>query len=151
MYRLAEDAKFIDAREAILVTAKKQGFSDSQILAMADAFDAVGITEPDTLRISLSWGPSPSDLDSHFVGDGFHVYYGDETAFDDDGKLLVDLDRDDTDSFGPEIITLHERKPGTYYYYVHDFTDGDDAYAGQLGSSGAVVRVYKRGELIGRL
>lgn len=43
LYRLPSTAKFIDARYAVVSSARAQGFNDSQIGAIKSAFDSVGI------------------------------------------------------------------------------------------------------------
>lgn len=100
-----------------------------------------------TYRIVLTWGPEPSDLDSHMVGQlsggaNFWVYYRNKTQFDDEVKVCT-LDVDDIDSFGPETITLNPTTDGAYYYYVHDFTESRG-----IGASGAQVRVYRGDDLV---
>jgi len=92
---------------------------------------AAGVT------MKLTWGASPSDLDSHlFTPSGDHVYYG------NDGNLLAApfaaLDVDDTSSFGPEVITLTKLMVGTYKYYVHNFSGYLD---GPIAASGARVEL----------
>jgi len=52
------------------------------------------------IRIVLSWGANPRDLDSHFVGEDIHVFYGNKSA------KGVNLDCDDTNGYGPETITI---------------------------------------------
>ena len=94
------------------------------------------------VRIILNWGSRPDqvkDADSHIAcpcGAGTsHVYYQNRTHEAADHK--VELDVDDTDWGGPETITLTRPVPGTYIYWVHDFS-GPPA---TLGGSDAVVRV----------
>lgn len=94
------------------------------------------------VRIILNWGSRADqvkDADSHLAcpcgaGTG-HVYYQNRTHEVADHK--VELDVDDTDWGGPETITLSRPAPGTYIYWVHDFS-GPPA---TLGSSDVVVRV----------
>jgi hypothetical protein len=57
------------------------------------------------IRIILTWGENPADLDSHLIApnpDGcrFHCYYA--------NKIIpgANLDRDDVTSYGPETITI---------------------------------------------
>lgn len=93
------------------------------------------------MRIVLTWGDSPRDLDSHmYISDGYsnqHIYYGNKTAYDD-GEMICQLDHDDTSSYGPETITLYMDKIGANYKYsVYQFSsDGD------ISLSGARVVVY---------
>ncbi|MCD8019857.1 MAG: M4 family metallopeptidase, partial [Clostridiales bacterium] len=54
MFRLATDADFLDARYAVLASAKALGFTSSQVEAIEDAFDDVGIKESDSIRIVLT-------------------------------------------------------------------------------------------------
>lgn len=104
------------------------------------------------LRIVLTWGTRPYDLDSHLrgpAGNGqFHVYYSNKTSVGADGKL-ADLDVDDTSSYGPETVTVYSMdEGGTFSYYVHDFTNR--AYGGSvdMSNSGAQVKVYRGSELL---
>ena len=106
-----------------------------------------GITS-DNIRIVLSWGASPSDLDSHLVGPTsiggtFHVYYSNKSYGDE-----VDLDRDDTDSYGPETVTIRRINDGVYTYAVHNYSDRGSSYSTSLSSSGAQVKVYRGAELV---
>jgi len=95
------------------------------------------------IRIVLTWGETPSDLDSHLVKvkDGniqYHVYFANMHPTNE-----ADLDHDDTTSFGPETITIHNLDTNaTYKYYVHDYStySGDTSTA--LANSGATVKVY---------
>ena len=71
--------------------------------------------------IKLTWGASPSDVDSHlFAPDGTHIYYA------NDGSLVTDpysnLDVDDTSSYGPEVITIRKLMVGTYTYSVFNYS-----------------------------
>lgn len=105
-------------------------------------------------RIVLTWGATPSDLDSYLFGpasaDNYHVFYGNETA-----PPFANLDTDDTDSFGPETITITQQPGGRHIYAVHNYsnrgsTAGDTDPAGRmaLANSGARVQVYRSGGLI---
>jgi hypothetical protein len=105
------------------------------------------------VRVVLTWGETPTDLDAHLTGpldEGgrFHVYFGDPG--DLEFSPFAALDVDDTDSFGPETITIAQQLPGTYRFSVHDFTNGDLLSSFALASSGAVVEVYQGDELQGR-
>jgi len=91
-------------------------------------------------RIVLTWGEQPRDLDSHLTGPGadgsepFHIYFIDQTT---DGAVL---DRDDTQSFGPETITVDASRDGVYRYSVLRFSAGSDA---DLSNSDARVQVIE--------
>ena len=85
------------------------------------------------VKVALSWGADPADLDSHLtfpsVGGGRgHVYYSNKA----EGN--VTLDTDDTDGFGPEITTVVALTDGVYRYSVHHYSG-----AGTISSSSATV------------
>ena len=154
MFRLTEDADFLTMRNAVICSAKKYGFDSSKQSAIEDAFDAVGVKESQSIRIVLRWGSEPRDLDSHLTGPGavnqgdrFHVYFGSRTYYDDgtyyadDKTCVVDLDYDDTTSYGPEITTIHELNPGTYYFFVHDYTNGRNESSQAMAKCGATVEI----------
>lgn len=91
------------------------------------------------MRIVLTWGANPRDLDSHLSGPGGHVYYGYKNI------TGANLDLDDTTSYGPETVTLDFDKitPGVYKYYVHWYSG-----IGTWATSGAMVSVNtKDGEI----
>jgi len=102
------------------------------------------------VRIVLSWGETPYDLDSHLTGptsggDRFHVYYSNETV--NDGTEAF-LDVDDTESYGPETITISEYLPGVYRYSVHNYSnDGTDG-GQEIYNSPAKVEIFDSNGLI---
>lgn len=99
------------------------------------------------MRIVLTWGATPADLDSHLEcymnsGEGYHIFYGDRTFYSGGESMsdrIADLDLDDVDSYGPETTTIYRSDPGKYLFWVHNFT-GDSEYG--LAGSGACVQVY---------
>lgn len=101
----------------------------------------------DQIRIVLTWGEYPYDLDSHLVGpeaDGsgsFHIAYYNRT-YSYGGTVYADLDRDDTDSYGPEQTTVYKKSSGTYSYYVHDYSNRGSSESRAMSRSGAKVVVY---------
>lgn len=105
------------------------------------------------MRIVLSWGENPSDLDSHTVGktvngEAFHVVYYNKHFYDSNNTNQVWLDVDDTSSYGPEtttIVDLDELESFTYcvHNYSYRYADEDDAGAYSLADSGARVDVYR--------
>ncbi|RMG60003.1 MAG: hypothetical protein D6722_21440 [Bacteroidetes bacterium] len=96
------------------------------------------------VRIVLTWGADPSDLDSHLTGplpgssDRFHVYYGNMAP----NGAGASLDLDDVSSYGPETITITEQRLGVYRYSVHDFTNRSYSPSSALAQSNAKVRVF---------
>ncbi len=101
------------------------------------------------IRIVLSWGATPSDLDSHLTGpttgtSRFHVYYSTKTT------TGVSLDVDDQSAYGPETITISQFVPGTYRYSVHDFSNrGSTTSTVMSNQSTAVVKVFQGSTQIG--
>lgn len=96
-------------------------------------------------RIVLSWGETPSDLDSHLTANlsdssQYHVYYSQKNP----SPEYANLDVDDTSSYGPETVTitnfdsLYNKK-----YAVHDYTNRSSESSTALSNSGATVSVYK--------
>ena len=79
-------------------------------------------------QATLTWGETPSDLDSHLTGpcdpqqcnDRFHISYSDKGNLS--SPPWAYLDTDDTDSFGPEITTLSQCLPGVYRYCIHNYS-----------------------------
>jgi hypothetical protein len=101
------------------------------------------------VRIVLTWGQSPSDLDSHLTGPGstgsrFHLYYSNKNP----SGAGANLDVDDTSSYGPETVTISQRYAGTYKYYVHDYSNKSSTTSSAMSQSGAKVEVYSGGSLV---
>jgi uncharacterized protein YfaP (DUF2135 family) len=91
----------------------------------------------DGMRIVLNWGKYPEDLDSHLSFKGNHIYFQHKKG------NMANLDVDDTDSYGPETITIENKKFGeAYHYFVHDYSNKEDMNSYQLSASGAKVFVY---------
>ncbi|MGN0325717.1 MAG: carboxypeptidase regulatory-like domain-containing protein [Lachnospiraceae bacterium] len=97
------------------------------------------------VRIVLTWGEYPSDLDSHmwFEGAGgneesYHVYYSSPSAYKND-EIVCDLDLDDTSSYGPETTTIYVPENGFYHFGIYNYSHG---YESELSVSGATVQVY---------
>lgn len=91
------------------------------------------------IRIVLTWNAFPTDLDSHLggtsaTGKRFEVYFAHPQANDGNQQIAL-LDVDETGGFGPETTTVY--MDGSYDFWVEDFT-----HSGQIGSSGAQVKVY---------
>jgi hypothetical protein len=99
----------------------------------------------DSVRVVLSWGSTPSDLDSHlFLPDNNHIAYYSARSGN------ANLDVDDTSSYGPETITIDKLKPGTYKYYVADFANcSQNKYSSvEMSNSFARVDVYTKNGLV---
>lgn len=107
------------------------------------------LTDANSFRLVLLWGASPTDLDSHLTtpligGQNYHVYYSDR------GSVLsapfANLDVDDVTSYGPETITITNFSPGTYTYYIHQYSS-----AGSFATSGSTARIYTSAGLLSTL
>ncbi|MDD7794505.1 carboxypeptidase regulatory-like domain-containing protein [Clostridium sp. 'White wine YQ'] len=105
------------------------------------------------LRMVLTWGEQPRDLDSHLVGstaDGsgnFNIYYGNK-KYSKDGVMYADLDLDDTTSYGPETTSIYKMNSDSKYsFYVHDYTNRGNSSSTAMSNSGAKVEVYKGNKL----
>ncbi|MGL6315439.1 carboxypeptidase regulatory-like domain-containing protein [Vibrio sp. WXL103] len=102
------------------VTTTGQDKVLTDCLELGDAFTS----------IKLTWGASPSDLDSHFTGPynednsrRFEIYYSNKTVEVNGIKMFLDVD--DTSGYGPEIISVPEFPlPGVYSYFVNRFSGG---------------------------
>lgn len=117
-------------------------FYDVYVIVIADETvslyeDVVGYgpLASDEIRIVLTWGSSPEDLDSHLFVPVINeeVYYYDDIASDNSAYL----DWDDTTGYGPETITISSQHPGDYYYSVFNY-DQDGSFI----TTKAVVKVY---------
>ena len=101
------------------------------------------------IRLVLTWGRKPEDLDAHLEGPlpngkRFQVDYRDKG--DLYSQQFVKLDTDCQTGEGPETITVLGVVPGTYHFFVHDFTNRDDPHSKALAESGAEVKVYQGGQ-----
>ncbi len=85
----------------------------------------------DGMRIVLTWGSTPGDLDSHLTFGGSHVYYGNKVVGD------ASLDVDDTSAYGPETITISSMGDYTYQYYIYNYSR-----SGTMMGAQACVNVY---------
>lgn len=75
-------------------------------------------------------------------GGRFHLYYG-NSDINLNETLYASLDRDDTDSYGPEIVTIWHLSPDDVYRYsVHDYSNRGSSFSQALGQSNARVKVY---------
>ena len=123
-----------------LIIIKKSGYSTLVAKCPCDGMSyALSPTMKglDSMRVVLGWGRSPSDLDSHMVYPGNHIFFSHKVG--ENGNLDVD----DTDSYGPETITLSKRENGrSYIYAVHDYSDKFDPNTYNLSNSEAKVFVY---------
>ncbi|MBC8465900.1 hypothetical protein H8D57_02640 [bacterium] len=137
------------------VNFAKEGFigTSSKIRMGADETprEVIAALSPEIkeFRIVLTWGSRPKDLDAHLSGpnpDGgdFHIWY--RNKFPIGGRDF--LDRDDTDKYGPETITIYKPAVGNYYYSVYDYTNHSKKSSKYLSRSNATVNVYGQNKLL---
>ena len=123
-----------------LIIIKKEGYSD--LVAKCPCSGLSYALSPvmqnlDGLRVVLSWGARPADLDLHTAYPSNHVFWRSKRGTD------ANLDIDHTDSYGPETITLERKHSGdTYVFAVHDYTDRTNPGSTALSDSQAKVFVY---------
>lgn len=136
---------FPDDRDSLLIV-KKEGYSNLVVKCpCADMTYAISpvMTSLDGMRVVLSWGKNPADLDSHLMFPGGHIYFDRKEGRD------ANLDVDDTDSFGPETVTIAKKHFGdTYTYAVQDYSNKDQPYGTALSASSAKVFVYVGSSLV---
>ena len=102
------------------------------------------VLEKGEIRIVLSWGAAPRDLDSYLDGmssDGNSVFVNFISPIArHSSKVCAELDLDDLDGYGPETITIYDTD-GEYDYFVHDFNR-----TGTIGGCKATVKIYLPGQ-----
>lgn len=130
----------VQSNSALVDTSSTQTMGSCLILPIGEA-----------LTIKLTWGNAPSDLDSHLVGpagSGIHVYYPDGSR----GSLVnfpfSNLDVDDRDSNGPEVITIFDfPTPGIYRYSVHNYSRFATGSPSGITASPARVELNNNGNI----
>jgi uncharacterized protein YfaP (DUF2135 family) len=103
---------------------------------------------PGQVRIVLSWGAEPRDLDAQLT-----LPNGRVIAYFDVGNCAVApfacLDNDVTDGNGPETITITAVQDGVYTFAVDNFSARTlPANDNSLARSGAIVEVYRGNDRI---
>ena len=138
---------YIDSSVIVTVKGSKPTVRNVTISPELSDFDRNA-----ALRIVLTWGATPYDLDSHLFGYGssnYRVWYSQKQAYAN-GVLKANLDVDDTTSYGPETTTIQNIQPGeTFKYYVKDYSNGESTSSMAMSNSGARVAVYSGDSLVG--
>ncbi len=103
-------------------------------------FSISPLPKQDEIRIILTWGSNPTDMDSHLITPeidsvSFHISYSD-TGNSESAPFVV-LDLDDVDGFGPETITIKKLEAGRYTYYVHQYSND-----GRMSESKGSVQIF---------
>ncbi len=145
----------------------KDGWITTYISVICPKGGQNGVMTPiinnDQIRIILTWGEEPQDLDAHLTGPlapgdsspypdtpgRFHTYYDDlRRTYRFNDTVYAELDVDDRTSFGPETTTIHKFCSGTYRFSAHYFADYSEETSMALANSGAQVRVFQGSALI---
>ena len=139
------------------VTASHEGYvtyTNSQVVIPDGGSLELAISLSPTLstgqmRFVLTWGESPSDLDSHLKtpsieGNTYHVYYNSQGSADSPPYAILDID--DITSYGPETTTIYNLFTGEYHYYIYNYSGSPD-----IITSGAVVQIFNDNGLIHNL
>jgi hypothetical protein len=86
-----------------------------------DITDCLTVPSANAATMRLTWGASPSDIDSHVrTPDGAHVYFASQGSLS--AAPFASLDVDDVTGFGPEVTTIRRPKVGIYRFYLHNFS-----------------------------
>ena len=102
------------------------------------------------MRIVLSWGATPRDLDSYLLAyptgqSSYRIHFRFKARLPE-----AKLDVDATNGKGPETITLTGLSAGRYVYRVYDYTNKNSATPALLNpeikTSNAVVTFYQPGK-----
>ena len=126
-FNIAKD-NYITASENIYIVGGETNTKDLSISPILTSGE---------VRIKLSWGQNPRDLDSHLVKKtgtttDYHIYYGNKSGGSDT------LDTDDRNGYGPETITISNLSgSSTYSYYVYHYSGSSI-----LKDSSAKVEIY---------
>jgi hypothetical protein len=133
--------------QSVSLLVKKEGFSPLVVRCPCAGLSyAVSETLGRTLeafRVVLNWGETPWDLDLHAVYPGNHIFFNAKKGTD------AFLDVDDTDSYGPETVTVHKRHDGkNYVFAIHNFSASGQQGTSSLSTSGAKVFIYVGESLI---
>lgn len=144
----------VRVNSTVIVKAAKNGVTSSPrtIYTPASANGSIDIGDivlaPPQVIITLTWGSTPEDLDSHLEipasggNSSGHVYWSYKGS--SSGYPYAILDTDDTNGYGPEVVTIFRKLEGTYTYFVHNF-DGESY--GPIAQSSAKVQLIAAGNL----
>ncbi len=120
-------------------------YSYNQLLSIAESGTVLNISlSPEIgegqMRVVLSWGDAPSDLDLHMKtpaieGNTYEIYYSSKGS--STSAPYAELDIDDTSAYGPETITLYDQFAGTYKVFIYNYSGSPD-----IVTSGASLQVF---------
>lgn len=134
--RYLYNISFNDITQDYILKIKKDNYSDAIITCPVTDYSRINNNTIDLGRIpllqqtrkngyTLVWGQTPRDLDSHMFSfnQNFeqqeHCYFS--TKYHDTSKIT--LDTDETESYGPQTITLQNANLNWYYLYtIHNYS-----------------------------
>lgn len=135
-----------------VLTFEKEGYITTTQTVTVDPGAVTEQTTPlsmalasNEFRVVLTWGLTPSDLDSHLLGtssrgDNYHIYFSAKNPTAARGEAQLDVD--DTSSYGPETVTFTAQPGEVYVYYILDYTNRDSTQSRAMASSGAKIELY---------
>lgn len=149
-----------------VVTTNLYAYVSNNLFNVNQNETAIATAASSELKIVVDWDKYPLDVDSHLVGMSndrpFHVFYGNkvltennnqddydydsEYDYENYAQSIIDLDWDDTRSYGPETTTFRKLSDGQYIFYLNNFSGNYDSYDEQLttlANSKAVIKIYK--------
>ncbi len=133
----------------IVVSSDDKNYLESKTIVNAIANKIVDVEcrvskvlKEGSIRVVLSWGDTPKDLDAHVYGYNKgksvdHCFYGEKNIFDNYYDML--LDRDDVCGNGCETITISPKIKDVINYKVHNYSANNKL---ELAHSNAIVDVY---------
>jgi hypothetical protein len=118
----------LQARQSsrVIVSGRRGAFLTNSVArdvgsSTVDIPDCLTVPSANAATMRLTWGASPSDIDSHLrTPDGAHVYYASKGSLS--AAPFASLDVDDVTGFGPEVTTVRRPKVGIYRFYLHNFS-----------------------------
>jgi len=141
------DSYYITVDMAGYITENAEVYTDGNTVKISKDIALSEEMAEDVIRIILTWGANPRDLDSHLDGtasDGTRtsVSYMSQIQYNRNRQKIAELDLDDVTGFGPETTTIYDIN-GSYEFYVVDFLD-----TGTMARLGATVKVYQGNSLV---
>ncbi|WP_246359220.1 S-layer homology domain-containing protein [Paenibacillus phytorum] len=139
--RLSPGIYFGQLSKEGFITTYLVGVSAENVYNRSENETAIRVAAANEVRVVLTWGERPFDLDSHLVGPTpngttFHTWYGGRT-YTVSGIVYDDLDHDDVTSYGPETTTIRRLVDGSYRFYVHNYSGTPS-----MQMSGAHIEVF---------
>jgi uncharacterized protein YfaP (DUF2135 family) len=129
----ANSLAFLQATRGIAISNSPEVTTQTANITLSTCLTLSGRT----LSIKLTWGQTPSDLDSHTLGANAsdHIYY--ISRGDLAGQPYIGLDVDDVTGFGPEVTTFARLASNRRYsFYVHNYSG--ESSPGQTASPARV-------------